>query len=406
MEHTVVLTAQNKAFLINQDTSTYGSFGEIGAGQEVAHHFFRAGATSGTVAKTMSAYDMTFSDAIYGVEPSGRYVCENRLRKMLTHEYKLLETRLGELRGASTRFFCFANTMAARSRSVAKGRGWMGICFQEHPGAPVSELVLHVQLLDARNALQKEVVGILGVNLIYGALYLNQDPFNMVESLSDNLSTERVEVDMIRCSGPAFPEADNRALALHLVKKELSRGVLLDSGGAVGQEVLQPSEALFGQSVLLQHIEYEGGQIQSKLCSDEAYQRAVKSFEQFTEDKAYALASLSLADGFGESLHLESLLSFIDRMPVPVLVHNHRHLFNILKDVVISACGFVLSMEQFTRILNRLDHIGPLLAEREKEPSSQRRIYVYGSYFKKQEIKYPNLLKDLTRRECVVFLDK
>ena len=210
----------DKARQVNFDTSIYGSFAEIGAGQEVTRFFFQAGGASKTIAKTMSAYDMTFSDAIYGKEKTGRYVCENRLIKMLDKEYDLMEERLGPTRGKDTRFFAFANTVAAKSseRGINEGHGWIGIRFQLKPQGPVNEVVLHVKVKDARNILQQETLGVVGTNLIFAAYFHNKNPQDFVLSLMDNLDRRRIDINFIRFSGKDFEKFDNHILNLLLQK--------------------------------------------------------------------------------------------------------------------------------------------------------------------------------------------
>jgi hypothetical protein len=242
-----LLTTNRKALTINLDGTRYGTIAEIGAGQEVARIFFQVGGASGAIAKTMSAYDMTFSDAIYG--KSTRYVSRDRLHKMLDHEYRLLNERLAGQRGDKTCFFVFADTVAAKSaRGTSDGHGWLGVRFQTRPGEQPSEVILHVRLWDKKNILQQEALGIVGVNLLYGAFNYHADPEKFILSLVDNVGADRVEVDMIHFSGPAFPRADNRLFALHLVRHGLTNAVMFSPAG----EVLQPSEALFQKAVLVQ----------------------------------------------------------------------------------------------------------------------------------------------------------
>ncbi|HWU32787.1 MAG TPA: hypothetical protein VN108_07935 [Marmoricola sp.] len=237
-----------KALQVNLDASKYGTFAEIGAGQEVARWFFRVGGAAGTVAKAMSAYDMTFSDAIYGKAP--RYVSRERLVTMLDHEYELLITRLSEKRGATTRFFVFADTVAAKSyRGTGECHGWMGIRFQPEPGCDTpSDVVLHVRMWDKDNPRQQEAIGIVGTNLIYAALYLRDDLEKFVQSLADNVGADRIEVDMLKFSGPAFAHADNRLMSLHLVRHGLTNAVMFGPGG----DVLQPSEVLYKKAILVE----------------------------------------------------------------------------------------------------------------------------------------------------------
>jgi hypothetical protein len=246
-EDKALLTTNRKALTINLDAQIYGTFAEIGAGQEVARVFFQAGGASGTIAKTISAYDMAFSDAIYGKAP--RYVSRERLGLMLDHEYQLLNERLAASRGAETTFFVFADTVAARNfKGTNDAHGWMGVRFQPKPGEEPSEIVLHVRMWDKENILQQEALGIVGTNLIYGAFYYRNDPAKFTRSLLDNLSDDRIEVDMLRFSGPAFKHVDNRLMSLHLVQFGLTNAVMFGTQG----EVLQPSEVLYKKAILVE----------------------------------------------------------------------------------------------------------------------------------------------------------
>lgn len=239
---------KQKALQINLDDSVYGTFAEIGAGQEVARYFFQVGGASGTIAKSMSAYDMIFSDAIYGKEPSGRYVCESRLNKMITREFALLIKRLEGKRSIKTKFFAFANTVAASGHlSNKEGQGWIGVRFQNEPKGPHNDVILHVRLLDKRNLLQQQALGIIGVNLLHCAFYLHdQEEDKFVEALIEDLGPERIEIDMIKVVGPAFAKMDNRILSLQLVKKGVTNAVMFDQDGTV----LQPSDILYKKNIL------------------------------------------------------------------------------------------------------------------------------------------------------------
>ncbi len=242
-----LLTTNRKALVINLDATRYGTFAEIGAGQEVARHFFQAGGASGTVAKTMSAYDMAFSDAIYG--QARRYVSEKRLLTMLGHEYALLRERLEAARGATTRFFVFADTVAARSyRGDNECHGWLGVRFQTTPGGPTSDILVHVRMWDRENLQQQQAIGVLGVNLLYGAFFTHEHPTGLIRSLVDGLGRERVEVDVVRFHGPAFADADARLLALQLVADKLTDAVVFGPEG----DPLPPSEAFYKKAVLVQ----------------------------------------------------------------------------------------------------------------------------------------------------------
>jgi len=244
MDHDTVDTHQ-KALRINLDQAKYGAFAEIGAGQEVARWFFRVGGASGTVAKSISAYDMIVSDAIYG--HTDQYVSRKRLQKMLDHEYELLWERLNEKRGLSTRFFVFADTVAAHSQfHPGESHGWMGMRFQPQPGVEPSEIMIHVRMLDKENLQQQEALGIVGVNLIYASLYLHGKG-NLITSLLDNLTSERVEIDMIKFSGPSFSHVDNRLMALQLVQHGLTSAAMFTADG----EVVQAAEVLYKKPILV-----------------------------------------------------------------------------------------------------------------------------------------------------------
>ena len=237
-----------KALQINLDPGKYGVFAEIGAGQEVARWFFRVGGASGTIAKSMSAYDMTVSDAIYG--QTERYVSKQRLEAMLDHEYSLLISRLKEKRGPTTRFFVFADTVAARSFNRRdETHGWMGIRFQPEPGASEPcDIIMHVRMWDRENLQQQEALGILGVNLIHAALNQHWHAEAIINALLDNLSIERIEVDMIQFRGPEFARVDNRLLALQLVEKGLTNAALFTPSG----ELIQPADILYKRSILVE----------------------------------------------------------------------------------------------------------------------------------------------------------
>jgi len=247
METSQTLTTNRKALTINLDEPKYGTFAEIGAGQEVARHFFQAGGAAGTVAKSLSAYDMKFSDAFYG--KSVRYVSKERLELMLGREYDLLVQRLDAQRGDRSTFFVFADTVAARSyKGTNECHGWMGVRFQTEPKGPTSEVVLHVRMLDKENLLQQQALGVIGVNLLYATFYLSQDEDGFVRSLLDFLGQDRIEVDMINFSGSNYANVDNRIMSLKLVENELTNAVMFNPNG----EVNQPSEILYKKAIIVE----------------------------------------------------------------------------------------------------------------------------------------------------------
>jgi hypothetical protein len=236
-----------KALQVNLDPRWYGTIAEIGAGQEVARWFFRAGGAAGTVAKSMSAYDMAVSDAVYG--KADRYVSKGRLQAMLDHEFQLNLERLGDERGDDTAFFAFADTVVARSyRGGNECHGWMGVKFQSHPRDEASQIVVHVRMLDAEAALQQEALGVVGVNLLHAAFFQHHEPERLVESLLDRLTTGRIEIDLIELKGIEFRSVDNRLMALKLVQVGLSGAAMFGPD----RQVLQPSEVLRKKAILVE----------------------------------------------------------------------------------------------------------------------------------------------------------
>src|SRR5271169_2736861 len=241
------LTTHEKALRINLDPARYGTFAEIGAGQEVARWFFQVGAAAGTISKSMSAYDMAVSDAIYG--RCKRYVSRERLQGMLDHEHGLNLERLQSTRRDSTAFFAFANTVAARNyQGTNECHGWMGVKYQAHPRDDDSQIIIHVRMLDDENELQQEALGVVGVNLLYAAFFLHHKPQLILESMLDGLSTERIEIDMVEFSGLEFRHVDNRVMSLRLVQLGLSGAAMFGPSG----EVLQPTEVLRKRPILVE----------------------------------------------------------------------------------------------------------------------------------------------------------
>ena len=241
------LSTHQKALSINLDAARYGTFAEIGAGQEVARWFFKVGGAAATISKSISAYDMTVSDAIYG--KCKRYVSRERLERMLDYEHGLNVERLGQSRGDATAFFTFADTVSAMNyKGNNECHGWMGVKYQAYPGDADNTIILHTRMLDKENSLQQEALGILGVNLLYAAFSLHHTPNQMLESLLDNLTTDRIEIDMIDFSGIEFRRVDNRVMSLKLVQLGLSGAAMFGPKG----EVLQPSELLRKHPILVE----------------------------------------------------------------------------------------------------------------------------------------------------------
>lgn len=286
----VVQTPHQKALTINLDKSRYGTLAEIGAGQETARWFFRVGAAAGTIASAMSAYDMTFSDAIYG--PVKRYVSRERLEAMLCREYDLLLERLLKQRGDNTAFFAFANTVAARSYSRdVDGQGWLGIRFQHKEQQLHSQIDIHVNLYSSSYLQDQETLGILGVNLIYGALYMHENAESLLISLLDNISPGSVEIDMIEFSGPAFDGVDNRLMALYLVQHGLSNAAMINAKG----KVVQIADSLWQKSVLIERSRFQPPTKLTVDLMESAYQTFANE-DNVDADNIVTLGEMTLHD--------------------------------------------------------------------------------------------------------------
>ena len=316
-----------KALEVNLDPSRYGSFAEIGAGQEVVRWFFRVGGAAGTISKSISAYDMKVSDSIYG--RAQRYVSRSRLVAMLELEHTLNLERLSESRGKNTAFFAFADTVAAQShRGTSECHAWMGIRFQASPGAGDSQIVLHVRMLDPQNLQQQEALGIVGVNLVHGAFHHAHEPGRLIESLLDDLSTDRIEVDMIEFSGEAFREVDNRVMALKLVQLGLTPAAMFATSG----EALQVSEVLYGKPVLVQRGRFRPPTLVNRDMQQGALARFLEDPE--VEDGAVmSLVEMTLPD-----LSVDGEIEigdFLDRIEVlsagkfTVLISNYTTYFQL-----------------------------------------------------------------------------
>lgn len=323
------LNTDQKALQINLDKAKYGTFAEIGAGQEVARWFFRVGGAAGTVAKTISAYDMTVSDAIYG--PADRYVSRQRLQAMLTHEYGLVIERLDKTRGDKTAFFAFANTVATRSYTrKEEGQGWMGIRFQGAPRQRPSEIIVHVRLLDPEPIREQEALGIVGVNLIHAAFYQHTSPVNLIIALLDGLNRERVEIDMVKFSGPCFAGVDNRLMTLQLVEQGMTDAAMFTADG----EAVIPSEMLYKKPVLVERGSF-------RPLTNPMLEMLENSNEQFLQEKALAgetpvailemtLKQLQVGDviDHGDFLDRVDTLRALNR---PVLISNFRRYHRLVQ---------------------------------------------------------------------------
>lgn len=348
-----ILDTDQKALEINLNTDIYGTFAEIGAGQEVARIFFKVGAAAGTIAKTMSAYDKIYSDEIYGTEPSGRYVCESRLYKMLDHEYDLMEERLQDHRPGSS-FFVFADTVAAVNyHRTISGNGWLGIRFQLNPNTPPNDLVVHVKMLDRDNQQQQSAIGILGVNLIYACYFYRDDPEALVESLIDGLHG-RVVVDMIRLTGPDFTHVDNRYLSLLLVKHGLSEVAIFGPDG----QSMHGSEFLYKKALMVVRGNYRPPTLVSLDVIKSSFEQ-FKAEDEIIPERAYIMTELTLdnlmIDGEikqKDFLDRSDLLCAMDQTVIISNCHNHQRLINYLSDFKITKLGLVIGVRELLQIIN------------------------------------------------------
>ena len=324
-------SVQRKSLRINLNENIYGTFVEIGAGQEVARHFYRVGAASGTIAKSMSAYDKSFSDSIYGKEEDSRYVTQNRLDKMLTHEMNLLEKRISRKKYPNKFFFVYANTVATIDFvKKFKGHGWMGIKFQTDPKDDYSEIKLHLRFHQNEAKLQQESLGIMGVNLIYGAFYKHNEPLKLMKYLYDHIDDQSIEIDTINFSGPLFKDVDNRLISLELVRLGMTDAVVFNE---TGTNVL-PAQVLYKKNILTLRGSYRP----ITKVNEEMFK---KSLEAFLEEKGVkkentivlleiTLSNLRSAGDIDDSDYLDraKLLCSLGHM---VMISNFSEYYKLVK---------------------------------------------------------------------------
>ncbi len=351
-----IKTTQEKALEINLDSKKYGTIVEIGAGQEVARHFFRVGAAAGTIAKTMSAYDMQVSDAIYGVQENKRYVSKARVKAMMEVEFKLLLERLKEKKSANYRYFTYAATASTRSfKGGNESHAWCGIRLQMYPGAQPSDIVLHIRMKDKDATEQQEVLGILGVNLIYAAYYYFENPTKIIDSLTDNLAQDRMEVDSIEFYGPYFDELNNKEISLHLIKSWKTRAVMFLPNG----EVCIPANILYKKNVLTIRGSFKPV---TKLNVD----MIEKGFESFTKQddinskNTIILAEISLTDDVGNYLDIQpkdvmERVSLLNSLGYSVMVSDYARYFSLrayFRQFTQKQIGIVLGISNLKNIFD------------------------------------------------------
>ncbi len=349
-------TTSAKALRINLDERKYGTIAEIGAGQEVARHFFMAGAAAGTVAKTISAYDMQFSDAIYGTQEGGRYVSEVRVQAMLEKEFALVVDRVGSTRSSSSRYFSYAATVAAKSfNKENECHAWCGVRVQTYPGAPPSDIIVHVRMLDKSVEAQQESLGMLGVNLIYAAYYYFENPKKIINSLTDNISDERIELDSIDFQGPYFEEVDNRAINLHLIRSGKTRAIMFRPDGTVAI----PSNLLYKKNVLTIRGSFKPV---TKLNVDmiEQGEVAFSELPDVNADNTVVLAEISLNDSSGvdagaEEGDLIARVRLLNSLGYSVMISNYTRYFSLrayFRQYTKLQIGIVLGMVNIKQIFD------------------------------------------------------
>jgi hypothetical protein len=350
-EQREIVPIKKKALTVNLDSAIYGTLAEIGAGQEVARNFFRVGAASGTIAKSMSAYDMAFSDNIYGEEADGRYVSESRLLKMLDHEYALLTERLVGEKFENSKFFAFANTVTTLNYTRSnQPHGWVGLRFQLAPNRPPNDIILHVRVYDNNAILQQRVLGEIGVNLIYGAFYHADNAETLVKSLQDNLSTNHLEVDMIRISGPDFEDVDNRLLGMLLVKMGFTNATIFGPKGMM----YQAKDFLYKKNVLVMRGRFRP----VTKVNEDMLQNGKKSFIEDGVEDFIVLSEMTLNNLY-KGDESESRKDFLDRAEIlcslghNVMVsnfHEHHKLVNYLAECRVQRIGIILGVLNLLKI--------------------------------------------------------
>lgn len=349
-----IISIKRKALRINLDQSIYGTFAEIGAGQEVVRNFFQVGGASGTIAKAMSAYDMTFSDAIYGSEGSGRYVSESRLHKMLDHEYKLLEERLSDERYEKKKFFVFSNTCTTLNfKKDNDPNGWMGVKFQLHPDGEANEVIIHVRLKGTDALYQQRVIGGVGTNLLFACYWYYDQIEDFIDSLIDNLSTDQVEIDMIRMKGPDFAKIDNRLLALQLVKKRFTDGTIFGAD----KEVYQPKDVLYKKNILCLRGRFRpltNVNVDMMKCGVDFYKKEIGNSDNLIVLSEITLNNLTGDGDFDNKDFLDraDILCSLGHTVMISNCHKHDMLINYLDRCKPQRIGIILGILNIVELFN------------------------------------------------------
>lgn len=363
MEHSVSSRSTvNKALRLNLDEKKYGTIAEIGAGQEVARQFFLAGAAAGTIAKTMSAYDMQFSDAIYGTQEGGRYVSQSRVLAMLEKEFSLVVSRVGNSRSRASRFFSYAATVSAKSfNRNNECHAWCGIRVQMYPGAEPSDIVVHVRMLENTAEQQQDTLGVLGVNLIYAAYYYFEDPKRIIDSLTDSLGPDRIEIDSIYFNGPYFEDVDNHTINLHLIRSWKTRAIVFKPDG----NVAVPAEIFYKKNVLTTRGSFKPVTKLNVDMMEQGFQ-AFSQHDGVNAQNTIMLAEISLNDAFGKDLmvpedDLIARVRLLNALGYSVMVSDYTRYFSLrayFRQYTAMQIGIVVGMINLKDIFDEKKYVG------------------------------------------------
>ena len=403
-------STNNKALRINLDEKKYGTIAEIGAGQEVARHFFLAGAAAGTVAKTISAYDMQFSDAIYGVQDGGRYVSERRVHAMLEKEFNLVLNRVSETRSKASRFFAYAATVSAKSYNRNNEcHAWCGVRTQTYPGADPTDIIVHVRMHDKSAEQQQQTLGVLGVNLIYASYYYFEDARKIIDSLTDNLLPDQIEIDSIEFHGPYFEDIDNRAINLKLIRSWKTRAIIFQPDGSV----VVPADLLYKKNVLT----IRGSFKPVTNLNVDMIEQGMKAFiknQSVTTDNTVVLAEISLNDPKGNDLmqpeeDLVQRVELLNSLGYSVMISDYTRYFSLrayFRQYTSLQIGIVLGMINIRQIFDEDSYVGVeggILEGFGKLFPDNTRLFVYpeidaqGNYCEFTTLKVPEHLRYLYR---------
>jgi len=384
----------NKALRLNLDEKKYGTIAEIGAGQEVARQFFLAGAAAGTIAKTISAYDMQFSDAIYGTQEGGRYVSQARVEAMLDKEFPLVVERVGTSRARSSRYFSYAATVSAKSfNRDNECHAWCGIRLQMYPGAEASDIIVHVRMLENSAEQQQDTLGILGVNLIYAAYYYFENARKIIDSLSDALGTQRIEIDSIVFRGPYFEDIDNRAINLHLIRSWKTRAIVFKPDG----QVAVPAEIFYKKNVLTTRGSFKPVTRLNVDMIEQGFE-AFKKHDGVTDQNSIILAEISLNDSYGKDLMVpeEDLIArvrLLNSLGYSVMVSDYTRYFSLrayFRQYTAMQIGIVVGMINIKEIFDETKYVGVeggMLEGFGKLFPDNTRLFVYPELGEKGELK-------------------